>query len=166
MSENKLKYFVQFVVLVLVQVLVLDHVYFQGYINPYLYIAFIVFLPLRLKSEYVLILSFLLGLCIDVFNDTGGVHAGASVALAYLRPLIMRLSFGINYDLNTIKLKSAKRNTQISFILVMVFVHHFIMFFLAYFSINYSLEILKNTLFSSIFSSLLIFMMLILSKKE
>lgn len=166
MSELKLKYFFQFAALVLLQVLILDHINFNGFINPYLYIAFIIFLPLRLNSVYVLVFSFLLGLGVDIFNDSGGVHAGASVALAYLRPLVVRLSFGINYDLNTIKLNSAKLNTQISYVFIMVFLHHFIMFCLAYFSINYSVEILINTFYSGIFSSLLIFIMLILSKKQ
>lgn len=166
MSELKLKYFFQFAALVLLQVMILDHINFNGFINPYLYIAFIIFLPLRLNSVYVLVFSFLLGLGVDIFNDSGGVHAGASVALAYLRPLVVRLSFGINYDLNTIKLNSAKLNTQISYVFIMVFLHHFIMFCLAYFSLNYSVEILINTFYSGIFSSLLIFIMLILSKKQ
>ncbi len=165
MNELKLKYLFQFVILVLSQVLILNHINFQGYINPYLYVAFIIFLPLRLKPTYVLILSFILGLSIDIFCDTGGVHAGASVSVAYLRNFIVRMSFGINYDLNTIKLQSAKLNTQLVFILVMVLVHHLIMFSLSYFSINYSIEILKNTIYSGIFSSLLIFIVLFLSKK-
>jgi rod shape-determining protein MreD len=165
MSEFKIIFFFQFVILILLQVLILDHIHFLGYINPYLYLAFIIFLPLKTNRMYVLILSFLLGLSIDIFNDSGGVHAGASVAVAYLQPLIVRLSFGINYDLNTIKLNSAKLYTQISFILIMVFVHHLIMFSLSYFSINYAVEILKNTIFSGIFSSVLIFITLMLTKK-
>jgi rod shape-determining protein MreD len=165
MSEFKVKYFFQFVVLILLQVLILDHVHFLGYINPYLYVAFIIFLPLKTNSVYVLILSFILGLSIDIFKDTGGVHAGASVVIAYLRPLIVRSTFGINYDLNTVKLNSAKLNTQILFILIMVFLHHLIMFSLSYFSINYGVEILKNTLYSGIFSSLIIFIMLMLTKR-
>jgi rod shape-determining protein MreD len=165
MNEFKLKYLFQFIILILLQVLILNHINFQGYINPYLYLAFIIFLPLRLKTQYVLIFSFLLGLSIDIFGNTGGVHAGASVAIAYLRNFIVRLSFGINYDLNTIKLQSAKLNTQLSFILIMVLTHHLIMFSLSYFSINYSIEILKNTIYSGIFSSLLIFMILVLTKK-
>ena len=165
MSEFKIIFFFQFVILILLQVLILDHIHFLGYINPYLYLAFIIFLPLKTNRIYVLILSFVLGLSIDIFNDSGGVHAGASVAVAYLRPLIVRLSFGINYDLNTIKLNSAKLSTQILFILIMVFVHHLIMFSLSYFSINYTVEILKNTLSSGIFSSVLIFITLMLTKK-
>lgn len=153
-------------VLVLLQGLILDHIYFLGYINPYLYIAFIIFLPFRLKTQYVLIFGFIAGLCIDMFNNTGGVHAGASVAAAYVRMFLVRITFGINYDLNTVKLETVKVTSQISYIVSMVLFHHLVMFSLSYFSINYSLEILKNTIFSGIFSIVLIFMILILTKKE
>jgi rod shape-determining protein MreD len=166
MSKFKLKFVFQLVALALLQVLILDHIKFLGYINPYLYVAFIIILPLRLNKVYVLLLSFVLGLSIDFFNDTGGIHAASSLCVAYLRPLIVRLSFGINYDLNTVKLSSAKLKAQVLFIFFMVFAHHLIMFSLSYFSINYSLEILKNTLYSGIFSSLLIFIILIITKKE
>lgn len=165
MNSLNLKYIFNFVVLVLLQGLILDHIYFLGYINPYLYIAFIIFLPFRLKPQYVIILGFIAGLCIDMFNNTGGVHAGASVAVAYLRMFLARITLGINYDLNTVKLGSVKLTSQISYVVSMVLVHHLIMFSLSYFSINYSLEILKNTIFSGIFSSILVFMILILTKK-
>jgi rod shape-determining protein MreD len=165
MNDFKIKYLLQFIGVILIQTLILDHVYFQGYINPYFYVFFIIILPLKLNRNYLLIISFLLGLCIDIFNDSGGVHAGSSVAIAYLRSYIVRFSFGINYDLDTLKLNSAKLNNQLTFILIMVFLHHFIMFSLSYFSINYSVEILKNTLYSGILSSLLIFIVLILTRK-
>ncbi len=165
MSDFKIKYLFLFVALVLFQVLILDHIHFLGYINPYLYVAFIILLPLKTNRTYLLVSAFLLGLFIDMFNDTGGVHAGACVAVAYIRHFIIRLSFGINYDLNIVKLISAKIKTQIIFIFLMTFFHHLVMFSLSYFSINYSVDVLINTIYSSIFSSLLIFLILNLIKK-
>lgn len=160
MSEISVKYVFQFIVLILLQVMILDNILFLGYINPYIYIMFIILLPFTIKRTFLIVLSFLLGLTIDLFNDTGGIHAASSLSIAYLRPIIVRLSFGINYDLNTLKLSSAKTSAQLLFILLMVFIHHLIMFSLEYFSINYSLEILTNTLYSGIFSCLLIYILL------
>jgi len=51
-----------FILLVLVQVAILNHIYFLGYINPMLYILFIILYPLRKEKASFLILSFLLGL--------------------------------------------------------------------------------------------------------
>lgn len=157
MSDFKLKYFIQFIVLTLIQVLILDHILFLGYVNPYLYILFILGLPINLNRVYVLLLGFALGLCIDLFSDTGGVHAASTLLIAYLRPFILRLSFGISYDYNTLKLNKTDFKEQFLYVVIMVFIHHSIMFSLEYFSINYTVEILKNTLLSGIFSSVLIF---------
>lgn len=166
MSELKVKYLFQFIVLILAQVMILDNILFLGYINPYLYIIFIILLPFKIKRLSLLLLSFFLGLTVDFFNDTGGIHAAACLCIAYLRPVFIRLSFGINYDLNTLKLNSAKLGAQLIFIFLMVFTHHLLMFSLEYFNINYSLEILTNTLYSGIFSSILIYLIIMLKSKS
>ncbi len=166
MSELKVKYLFQFIVLILAQVMILDNILFLGYINPYLYIIFIILLPFKIKRLSIILLSFFLGLTVDFFNDTGGIHAAACLCIAYLRPVFIRLSFGINYDLNTLKLNSAKLGAQLIFIFLMVFTHHLLMFSLEYFNINYSLEILTNTLYSGIFSSILIYLIIMLKSKS
>jgi hypothetical protein len=165
MNELRVINIFQFIVLVLVQVLILDNILFLGYINPYIYIAFIILLPLKINRIYLLLLSFFLGLSIDFFSNTGGLHAASSLCIAYFRPIFVRLSFGINYDLNTIKLSSAKLRAQFLFIFFMVFIHHLIMFSLEYFSIKYSLEILTNTLYSGIFNFVLIYLVIMLTRK-
>lgn len=163
---NLIKLIFRFVILVLIQVLVLDHVLFLGYINPYLYLFFIIYLPITTKRVNTLIIGFLLGLCIDIFNDTGGVHAASTLFIAYVRPIILRLSFGLSYDYNTLKLTRADFKNQFIYVLLMVFIHHLLMFSLEYFSINYWVEIMKNTVFSSIFSFILILMLLRLIRNK
>ena len=65
---------VWFVVLVLVQVEILNHVHIMGYATP---------------SKSLLFQAFLLGLCVDVFSNTPGMHAAASTLLAFIRrPLL------------------------------------------------------------------------------
>lgn len=166
MNKSNIKHLFQFIILVLIQVFILDNINFLGYINPYLYIIFIILLPVKINRIYLILLSFFLGLCIDFFNDTGGIHAASSIAIAYLRPIFYRLSFGINYDLSTLKIYLANIGAQIRFILLMVFTHHLVMFSLEYFSINYWQEILTNTLYSGIFSCLLIYILIIFTSKE
>lgn len=166
MNSFGLKHILQFIILVLIQVLVLDHILFLGYINPYIYILFIITLPTNLNRIYTLLLGFGLGLCIDMFNDSGGVHAASTLAIAYLRPVVLRLSFGLNFDYNTIKLNKADFKEQFFYILLMVLIHHLIMFSLEYFSINYTVQILYNTLYSGIFSCILLLIILRLTNKK
>ncbi len=166
MNLFNLKYILKFVFLILFQVLVLDHVLFLGYINPYIYILLIIFLPIDLNRFYTLIFAFFAGLFVDFFNDTGGLHAASTLLIAYIRPFILRLSFGLSYDYNTLKLGSADFKEQFFYIVLMVFTHHLFMFSLEYFSTNYITEILTNTLYSGIFSSLLIFIIIKLSNTK
>jgi len=157
---------VRFVLLVLLQVVLLDHINFLGYINPYLYILFILLFPLTGNKSLLIVLSFLLGLCVDIFNDSGGIHAAASVFIAYIRPLVLKFSFGISYEYNTIRISNVPINQRVLYITVMVLLHHLVLFSLEIFSISHILLILKSTLFSGIFSSLLLICVLVLFSRK
>ncbi|MFK5981666.1 MAG: rod shape-determining protein MreD [Flavobacteriaceae bacterium] len=157
----------RFLILVLTQVLLLNHVDFLGYINPYLYILFILVFPITGNKSLLIILSFLLGLTIDFFSDSGGIHAAASVFIAFIRPVVLKYSFGISYEYNTIKVSNAEFGQRIIYVVSMVFIHHFILFLLEIFNVNQILLILKSTLFSGIFSTILILSTItIFSKKS
>ncbi|MCF6306332.1 MAG: rod shape-determining protein MreD [Flavobacteriaceae bacterium] len=158
---------VRFLVLVLTQVLLLNHVDFLGYINPYIYILFIIVYPITGNKSLLIFISFLLGLTIDVFSDTGGIHAGAAVFIAYLRPFILKYSFGISYQYNTVKVSNAEFGQRLLYVVSMVFIHHLVLFLLEIFNVNHILLILKSTLFSGIFSTILILSAItIFSKKS
>ncbi len=158
---------VRFLVLVLSQILLLNHVDFLGYINPYIYILFIIVYPITGNKSSLIFISFLLGLIIDVFSDTGGIHAGAAVFIAYLRPLILKYSFGVSYEYNTVKVSNAEFGQRLLYVASMVFIHHLVLFLLEIFSVNHILLILKSTLFSGIFSTILILSAItIFSKKS
>lgn len=147
---------VRFIVLVLTQVLLLNHIDFLGYINPYLYILFIIIYPFTGNKSLLLFLSFLLGLSVDFFSDSGGIHAAASVFIAYIRPVILKYSFGISYEYNTINISNTEFIKQLIYVGSMVLFHHIILFALEIFNVNHGALFLKSTLFSSIFSIILI----------
>lgn len=157
---------VRFIVLALLQVLLLDHINFLGYINPYLYLYFILLFPLTGNKALLIFLSFLLGLTMDTFNDSGGIHAGASVFIAWVRPVMLKFSFGVSYEYNTVKVSSASFSQQLFYILGMVLLHHMMLFALEIFNVEQILLILKSTLFSGVFSTILIFCTLYLFSRK
>ncbi|MDB9980238.1 rod shape-determining protein MreD [Ulvibacter sp.] len=156
----------RFIALVLLQVLLLNHINFLGYVNPYLYLLFIISFPLDGNRSLLIFLSFLLGLSVDFFADSGGVHAAASVFIAYLRSPILKFSFGVSYEYNMIKINKAPLIERLTYISLMVLLHHLILFTLEVFSLSHTLLILKSTLFSGIFSILLIFCTLLLFSRK
>jgi len=158
---------VRFILLVLIQALILNHINFLGYINPYIYILFIILYPVKNNRTLFIFLSFLLGLSVDIFSDSGGVHAAASVTLAFIRPGFLKSVFGALYENQTIKFFNMDLAPKLTYIGLMTVVHHFIMFTLEIFSISKIILIAQKTLFSSIFTIILcILVTIIFSRKS
>ncbi|XMO87492.1 rod shape-determining protein MreD [Algibacter sp. AS12] len=157
---------VRFVILVFVQVLILNHINFLGYINPYIYILFIALFPVKNNRVVLILLSFLLGLTVDMFLDTGGIHAGACVFIAYARPVILKSSFGMIYEHQSIKFNTVEFGSKLTYFTLLTVLHHIVLFSLEIFSVSRILLILQKTLFSSIFTILLsVIVTIIFSRK-
>lgn len=156
MSNDFLINIARFVFLVLLQVIILNHINFLGYINPYLYIMFILVLPVSTSDIQVIIWGFLLGLMIDVFQDSGGIHAAACLTIAYLRPKLLSISYGLSYDYQAVNFYNTPLKERLTFVISMVLIHHFILFLLVFFNFSHIVLILKNTLFSGLFTIILI----------
>ncbi|MDX1811536.1 MAG: rod shape-determining protein MreD [Gammaproteobacteria bacterium] len=158
---------IRFIVLILAQVLLFSHINFLGYVNPYIYILFIAFYPVKNNRMVFMLMSFLMGLLIDMFLDTGGIHAAASVTVAYARPVILKFAFGVMYENQKIKFQTLDIGSKAAYISLLVLVHHFVLFYLEVFSMSQILFVLKKTLFSGIFTILLsILFTVIFSRKN
>jgi hypothetical protein len=83
----------RFISLVLLQVLILKRINIGGeqfnYVSIIIYPLFILLLPLRTPKALVLVLAFALGITIDLFYDSPGVHASALVFMGYIRRFIL-----------------------------------------------------------------------------
>ncbi|MBJ7879069.1 rod shape-determining protein MreD [Gelidibacter salicanalis] len=166
MTKATLNIAARFVVLVLVQVLIFNHINFMGYINPYIYILFIILFPANNNRTLFVFLAFLLGFFVDVFSDSGGVHAAASVTLAYVRPVFLKFSFGTVYDYQSIKFNQTDFSSKLTYFSALVIIHHFIMYSLEIFNISKILLILQKTLFSGIFTIILCLIITILFSQK
>lgn len=147
---------VRFLLLVFLQVLLLNHINFLGFVNPYIYILFILLYPLNGNRSLLIFFSFLLGLSIDIFSDSGGIHAAASVFIGYIRPVILKFAFGVSYEYNMVKINKVPFSERLIYITILVFLHHLMLFSLEIFSFSHILLILKSALLSGIFSIVLI----------
>lgn len=157
---------IRFIVLILIQALVLNNINFLGYINPYIYVLFVLLYPIKNNRMLFIFLSFLLGLTLDMFLDSGGVNAAASVTIAYIRPLFLKFSFGASYEHQTVKFSNTEFGQRFTYISFLVLIHHLILFSLEIFNVSQILLILKKTLFSSIFTILLCLIIKILFSRK
>lgn len=83
--------FFRFLILILLQALVIDHVDLaNGWVAPYLYVLFLLMLPLDTPPWAALLIGFLTGMVLDLFSSTPGLHASACTVMAYVRTLLLR----------------------------------------------------------------------------
>jgi hypothetical protein len=146
-----------FVSLVLVQVLIFNQVQFSGFFNPYVYLLFIILLPLSTPRYLVLILAFLLGLVIDIFSNSLGVHSAATVFAAYARPVVIRVISNREDDKNDYPgLHQNKLIWFVNYVLIMVLLHHSVLFYLEVYTFANFFITLYRVVLSSLFSIIII----------
>ena len=153
MSRQIIKYGLMFICLVLLQVLILNHIQFSGFVNPYIYILFVLLLPTNSPRYAVLILAFLLGITIDIFSSSLGIHAFATVFAAYLRPFVIRLISNREEDMSEYPgLMQNKAGWFLSYVTIMVVIHHSVLFYLEVFTFANFIGTLYRVFLSSVFS--------------
>lgn len=150
----------RFIFLVLLQVFVLNNIEYSGFINPYMYVLFILLLPFETPSWLVLVLSFVLGLTIDMFCDTLGMHASATVFMGFIRPFVLNsISPRDGFETGTFpRVYYYGIVWFLKYALLLVFLHHLFLFTIEVFKFdNYHL-VLWRTFLSTIFSTIVILM--------
>ncbi len=155
---REIKYIVYFVLLILLQLLVFNNIEFSGYINPYIYTLFILLLPFTTPRAVLLIVAFMLGLTIDLFMGTPGVHSTATVMMAFARPRVMAIfSPREGYQSGTYpRLAQFGVEWFVKYTVMLVIIHHFTLFYLEAFSFNHFFNTLLRAFLSSILTSLII----------
>lgn len=156
-----------FLSLLFLQVFVFNNILFLGFINPYLYIAFVIFYPLQKERYLFLFLTFLLGVSIDFFSDSGGINAFSLLFIAYIRLFLVRVIFKkTEQDYLLFNLNQEPFGKVFNYVIILILIHHFILFSLANFSTQNFLSVLTNTLYSSIFTAVLFFLGTFIIRKK
>lgn len=154
----------RFILFLLLQLLLFNSINLFGYLNPYPYILFIVLFPVNGNKPTLLVTSFFIGLLLDMFTNSGGVHATASLVLAYIRPSIFKFSFGLSYEYQTVKIADKISPERISFLVIAIFIHHLVLFSLEFFRFGLFLSIIGRTLLTTLFTFFICLLIIYLIK--
>ncbi len=148
------RYIFNFFFFVFLQVIILNKIELSGYLNPYLYVLFILTLPFETPGWLLLLLAALLGLSVDMFSNTPGMHMSAVLLLAFIRPYILkRISPRDGYEPGTLPLPAYYGFPWFfKYAAILVFIHHIFYFIVESFSMNNLLGIMAKSIFSSIFT--------------
>ncbi len=152
MKSSVVTYCFQFLFLVIIQVLVANRVLLWDLITPYVALFFVISLPIEIEKWVQLLACFLLGLCIDFFENSGGAHAAALVMAIYLKPYFIRLFFQGEETLRDLYLTRDKPLQLFGVLLLLILSHHLVLFTLEFYSLSFWKTILKFTFWNGIFT--------------
>lgn len=152
MINNIIKISIHFILLVLLQVLIVQNIRLGSYIILFPYVLFILLLPFETPKFAVLALSFFIGLVIDIFYDTAGMHAAACTLIGFVRYYILKLlSPREGYDTGLIpNIDSMGSLWFITYSAIIIFIHHLFLFYLEIFRFSEFFTTLLRVLLSTI----------------
>ncbi|MCJ8208543.1 rod shape-determining protein MreD [Mucilaginibacter sp. RS28] len=157
MSRTIIINLIRFFALVFLQVFLLKNLTLYNLSTPYPYITFILLLPFETPNLVLFVLSFILGLTIDAFYDTPGLHAATCVILAVVRVIFINLTVQKDgFDNEPEPTLSVMGFRWFFFYAsILTLCHHFFLFNLEVFRFSEIQYTLLRFIFSSIFTIVL-----------
>jgi hypothetical protein len=125
---------------------------------------FILFLPANLSNLPVLLLSALMGFCIDLFSGDLGLHLAACTAIGYARPYLLK-RIAANYQIEIPPINRTHFGQYFIYVGILIFLHHLLLFSLETFEPKEILFIITRTLVSAIFNIILISFVRIITER-
>ena len=150
---------IYFVVFVLLQALVINHIRLFGIITPFLYVYVILKFRIDMARSAIIVLLFLLGLIIDIFSNTPGVHAAACSLIGFIRNPLLEQFVDIK-ELPGRSIPSYRLfglSKFIRYTLILVTLHHILLFSIESFSFYQPWLVFIRMISSILLSSILIF---------
>jgi len=176
--STPVKFMVNFIVIMMVQLFILNDIVIKSSITlmgipvfiPLIYPLILLLLPVNMPHWLTMLLGFMVGITMDLFSNTPGVHASACVVLGYVRPYLLNLFFQQNIKELGDTVPTLFRMGFRSFLLYILFalvIHHCYYYIIQIWSFKNILLIVYKTILSTLLSIILIILsQLIFAKKE
>ncbi len=147
----------QFILLLSVQVLLLKNLALFGVAFCFIYLLAILLLPISIRTIPLMIIAFFMGLSVDIFYETIGMHAAAATLLAFLRNFWLKtVSPSGGYDEGSIpSIRSQSMSWFITYSFPLFFAFSMLLFSVDFWGTGNWLNVLNKSFFSSIFTLIL-----------
>jgi rod shape-determining protein MreD len=166
MLQDNIKILISIIILVLIQTLIFNQITLFGFSYPTVYLFFVISYRFD-KSQFILIfLGFLLGLTIDLLQGSSGANTIATLFISFLRPLIIKFSFGNNLDSISLLNMNSKTSNQVVYTASIIIVHQVIMQCVAYLDFDHFMVIFRNTIVNSTLTFIILFSSVTLFKSK
>ncbi len=172
-----IKNILRFCIIVMLQVLILNKITLRWWSEPngfpifipYVYPLFILLLPFEAPVWALLFLGFLTGVTVDSFMNTAGMHAFATVLIAYLRTNVLNALLPRNLSEYAGQNPSIKNMGWMPFLvysLFLILLHHLMYFSIELWSVSNIGFLLLKVAASSVTSMLFIIVYLLLFTRQ
>lgn len=153
--------------LLIIDIFIVSRFELGSYFIPHIYLLGIIILPVRTTKATMLLIGFVLGLVMDLFMNSGGIHTAATVMMAFLRLFLLRIYISPEDEDNNIMpgLYSMGTRKFIFYSSMLVLAHQLTFFSMEVFKLDSFFLILKKTLASSVIDIMLILFIQMASKK-
>jgi rod shape-determining protein MreD len=152
-----IKFTIRGLIIIVLQVILFDRIQIQGWGYPMVYILLLLNLPIQIPRWAEMIIGMLVGLVIDVCNNSLGVHMAACVAISFARPILLKKSV---QDIERIKGEIHSHSIglaeYIKCAIILVVLHHLAVFALEAWSMQNWWLVLLHTLFSSVLTIIIL----------
>ena len=157
MRFTELRFILSFVFFALLQGVVFKHIILFDYAFCFIYIYYMLGLPVDLRPIAAIFIGFGMGLSIDFFYDTGGIHAAASVLIMFLRDKWLNsITPQGGFDVGVSpSIRVSGFSWYSGYALPIILIHQVTLFFLE----SYGFSLFWFTLYKAILSSLFTFVM-------
>ncbi|MVM40464.1 hypothetical protein GO730_27035 [Spirosoma sp. HMF3257] len=144
-----------FLLYLVLQILLVRNLVLFDYAFCFIYIACILLLPNETSLTWLLIIGFVTGIIVDTFYNTLGMHAAATVLMAYCRPLIVRAQIDVPGLESRIEfsLKELGPGAFFRYVFVLALIHHTALFFIEASSLALIIPTLIRVVASTLFTT-------------
>jgi len=151
----------RFILLLLLQVLIVQNINLGPYIIMLPYVLIILMLPFETQRVALMVISFFVGISLDIFHDSSGLHASACTLMGFSRHYVLKfISPRDGYDIGV---KPTVDDMGLAWYLryagTLILIHHFAFFYLEIFRFNEFFGTFLRVILSSIGTFLLVYLL-------
>jgi rod shape-determining protein MreD len=141
----------------LLQVFLFNQLQLWGACHPYIYILCLLMMPITLPHSADMIIGAVVGLIMDIFCNSLGVHTASCILLMFIRPYLIGGLVSDKDRLNEqISLRTLGMEAMVKYVIILVLIHHLMVFLLAAWSWHHIGFVLLETLVSGLITSFVI----------
>ena len=141
----------RYAIVMMLQVLLFNQLQLFGVCHPYIYVMCLLMMPITLPHSVDMVIGAVVGLIMDVFCNSLGIHMSACILLMFLRPYILGVIINDKERLTEqINQQTIGLVPLLKYAAILVAVHHLLVFALGAWSWYHIGFILIETLVSSV----------------